>query len=167
MLVAVEDEIYAKLPDEAYVLGINKKGSKGPVHKMKKALSGLARGTRFDISYAVGVIGRSALKWKRGDDFKLQRIYGYLKRVPEIKLGGDECCKSTTGWMGFLQSGGQRYPIGWGSKLQSTVATSTAEAETVAINEAYKQGLKMLSMVEEMMKDEEIEVKVYRTTVLL
>eukprot|EP00923_Selenidium_pygospionis_P049863 GHVN01085949.1.p2 GENE.GHVN01085949.1~~GHVN01085949.1.p2 ORF type:complete len:139 (+),score=6.52 GHVN01085949.1:554-970(+) len=38
-----EDEIYAKLPDEAYVLGINKKGIKDLVHKIKKALYGLKR----------------------------------------------------------------------------------------------------------------------------
>ena len=62
----------------------------------------------------------------------VDRLYVYA----DANLAGDEdTCRSTSGCV-FMLNGGLIY---WSSKLQSTVALSTAEAETISACEAVKQ----------------------------
>ena len=64
----------------------------------------------------------------------------------DADLGGDFTRKSTSGYMMVLNGG----LICWSSKLQSTVALSTAEAETIAGVEAVKHLMHMRLFLREL-----------------
>jgi len=101
--------------------------------------------SRPDIAFADGVLSRfiscpkqdhmraakGVLRYLRGTS-RLGVIYGgneALKGYVDADWAGDiDGRRSTTGFI-FMLNGG---PISWASKRQSTVATSTAEAEYVA-----------------------------------
>ena len=104
------------------------------------------------LAYAISVLSRYCEKPNRVVCAAVTRVlqYMYNKRNLVLKLGGTNTeitayfdadwagdrltRRSTSGYIMFLGFG----PIDWGSKLQRIVATSTAEAETVASSEPCK-----------------------------
>ena len=114
----------------------------------------LSTTTRPDIAFAVGVLSRfmscpeedhmraakGVLRYLRGTT-RLGVVYGGsepLQGFVDADWAGDiDGRRSTTGFV-FTCNGG---PIAWASKRQSTVATSTAEAEYVAAAMATKEAL--------------------------
>jgi len=114
----------------------------------------LSTTTRPDIAFAVGVLSRymacpeedhmraakGVLQYLRGAT-RLGVAYGAEKplqgHVDSDWAGDVDARRSTTGFI-FTLNGG---PVSWGSKRQSTVATSTAEAEYVAAAMATKEAL--------------------------
>ena len=117
--------------------------SEFPYQNIVGALLYLALNTRPDISYAVGVLAR----FNTYPNFRackaLVRLLIYLRSTPKVGIqfrnddlnlfaysdadwAGDlDTRRSTTGYIVYAAGG----PIAWQSKLQSTIAVSTMEAE--------------------------------------
>jgi hypothetical protein len=117
-----------------------------PYQNIVGALLYLAINTRPDISYAVGVLARFNTNPIYRACKALIRLLLYLRSTPTIGLtfygtelnlfgysdadwAGDlDSRRSTTGYVVYAAGG----PIAWQSKLQTTVAVSTMEAEYMA-----------------------------------
>jgi len=117
-----------------------------PYQNIVGALLYLSINTRPDISYAVGVLAR----FSKNPNFRackaLLRVLVYLRGTAErgIRFTGDDLNvhaysdadwagdldsrRSTTGYVVYAAGG----PIAWQSKLQTTIAVSTMEAEYMA-----------------------------------
>ena len=117
--------------------------SKFPYQNLVGALLYLAINTRPDISYTVGVLAR----FNQYPNFRackaLIRALLYLRETPDVEIqftgksldifgysdadwAGDlDSRRSTTGYVVYAAGG----PIAWQSRLQTTVAVSTMEAE--------------------------------------
>ena len=112
--------------------------------------------TRPDISFVVGLLGRYLLCPTTLHLSAAKSVLGYLKGTLKVSLqcsrGSDESKlplqsyvdsdfastdnrRSTTGYVCFLGD----TPITWCSQKQSVVATSTTEAEYIALFEATKE----------------------------
>ena len=120
--------------------------SRFPYQNLVGALLYLAINTRPDISYAVGVLAR----FNTYPNFRackaLIRVLLYLRGTPDVGIqftgkslnlfgysdadwAGDlDSRRSTTGYVVYAAGG----PIAWQSRLQTTVAVSTMEAEYMA-----------------------------------
>ena len=111
----------------------------------------LSRKSRPDIAYAVGVLSRSVSEPTQKALRDLRWLVGYLRNTPDYQMiirgGGMEI----RGWTdaSFAEDGDRKSTSGyvvkigldtiaWGSKKQSTVATSTLEAEYVAMSECAR-----------------------------
>ena len=114
----------------------------------------LSNRTRPDIAYAVGLVSRFSSDPCKEHFMAVKRIFRYLKRTADYGLlykadGSTDCVgysdadwagdlddrKSTSGYV-FLSAEGA---ILWGSKKQSCVALSTAEAEYIALSMATQE----------------------------
>jgi hypothetical protein len=116
----------------------------------------LAVCTRPDISFAVSRLSQynqdpKDVHWKM-----LQHLFRYVRGTVDLSLeysgekglvgytdsdyGGDVVRRKSTGAYLFLFNGG---PVSWASKKMKTVATSTMEAEYMAMAEAAKHGIWM------------------------
>ena len=120
--------------------------SKFPYQNIVGALLYLALNTRPDISYAVGVLARFNSYPTYRSCKAIIRLLLYLRHTQTrgIQFRGDELNlfgysdadwagdldtrRSTTGYVIYAAGG----PIAWQSKLQTTVAVSTMEAEYMA-----------------------------------
>ena len=122
--------------------------SEFPYQNIVGALLYLALNTRPDISYAVGVLAR----FNTYPNFRackaLVRLLIYFRSTPEVGIqfrnddlnlfaysdadwAGDlDTRRSTTGYIVYVAGG----PIAWQSKLQSTIAVSTMEAEYISVS---------------------------------
>ena len=119
---------------------------KFPYQNIVGALLYLAINTRPDIAYAVGVLARFNTRPIYRACKALVRLLLYLKSTPTVGIkfkgsdlnlfaysdadwAGDlDTRRSTTGYVVYAAGG----PIAWQSKLQTTVAASTMEAEYMA-----------------------------------
>ena len=117
------------------------------------ALLYLSINTRPDISYAVGVLARHSVTTSYKACQAVLRVIAYVKHTSAIGIqfndrklnlhafsdadwAGDlDSRRSTTGYVVFAAGG----PIAWQSKLQSTVAASTMEAEYMAAFNAIQE----------------------------
>ena len=117
------------------------------------ALLYLAINTRPDISYAVGVLARHSVTPSFKACQAILRVLSYVKHTAHIGIqytdrklnlhafsdadwAGDlDSRRSTTGYVVFAAGG----PIAWQSKLQTTVAVSTMEAEYMAAFSAIQE----------------------------
>ncbi len=117
----------------------------------------LSVGTRPDISYPMGALARYMSKptvehWQLAKGIvryvagttSVGVVYAAKQSVPALHGYCDSdyaACvdtrRSTTGYV-FLNAGGA---VSWSSRLQPTVATSTAEAEYMSSGAAVKEGL--------------------------
>ena len=117
-----------------------------PYQNIVGALLYLSINTRPDISYSVGVLAR----FSKNPNFRackaVLRVLVYLRGTPEVGIrytgddlkvyaysdadwaGDPDSRKSTTGYVVYAAGG----PIAWQSKLQTTIAVSTMEAEYMA-----------------------------------
>jgi hypothetical protein len=114
----------------------------------------LALAVRADICFAVIKLARFASNPSETHFLAIKRIFRYLKGTAYLGIvyskgdpsyiqgyadadyAGDQLeAKSTTGYLLFIAGG----VFMWKSKLQSIIAQSTTEAETVAINACGKE----------------------------
>jgi len=112
----------------------------------------LSTTTRLDIAIAVGVLSRFMSCSEQDHMRAAKSVLRYLRGTTRLGVmhGGNEALQGyvDANWVGdidgrrsttgFTLNGG---PISWESKRQSTVATSTAEAEYVAAAMATKEEL--------------------------
>ncbi|GIL87679.1 hypothetical protein Vretifemale_15713, partial [Volvox reticuliferus] len=124
-----------------------------PYSELVGSLLYLSVCSRPDISFAVGALARHMAKPTTDHWCAAKCVLRYLVSTPDvgIKYGGNLSLvgycdsdlagsvgrRSTTGYV-FVLGGGA---ISWSSKLQSTVATSTAEAEYMAAASTIKEAL--------------------------
>jgi hypothetical protein len=140
------------------------------------SLMWLALGTRPDIAFTVNYLGRynndpSVDHWRTA-----MRSLRYLKATRAYKLdlgrieggrlvgfcdsdwAGDlDDRKSTTGYL-FKYRGA---PISWGSRKQTTTASSTAEAEYMALSDATKEALYLRMLLKEFGNISETATTIY------
>ena len=129
----------------------------------------LSRLARPDLLRATTWLATKIHSWTRSCDVHLHRVMSYLYHsqddlltgwigddMKDITLemfvdadfcGGEEDCYSTSGGWIQLTGDNTQFPLAWTSKKQSTVARSTTEAETVALNFVlFEEGLPLLEM---------------------
>lgn len=117
---------------------------------------------RYDIAYIVGVLSRHLNKPKKVHMNAAKKVLRYLNSTKQFAItykssqqgligycDSDyanelESRRSTTGFI-FGFAGGV---ISWRSKLQSTVALSSTEAEFMAITEITREGLWLLQVLQ-------------------
>ena len=118
--------------------------------------------TRVDLQFIIGTLARYVSKPLGKHMLAIDRVLKYINITKDRKLSFDYSDpknrieqidavvytdsdwatditdrRSTTGWLVMINNS----PVAWQSKKQSTVATSTAEAEYYAIGEAVKEAL--------------------------
>jgi hypothetical protein len=136
-------------------------------------LNYLAATTRPEITFAVHQCARFCDNPKMSHEKAVKRIIRYLKRTKDEglimqvdKTKGIECfvdadfaggfqkgnaknprdCLSRTGYV--IKYGG--CPIVWSSKLQSTIALSTTEAEYMALSTAAREVIYLINLTDEL-----------------
>ena len=133
-------------------------------------------GTRPDIAFAVGVLGRFTANPNMHHFKMAQRAVAYLKGTKDAYLhfkigkgalkiegyadtnwgGNHSDRRSTTGYT-FLVNG---CPVSWSSKRQVTVALSSTEAEYMAATQATKEAIWIQHhFVQEQVESGEVELK--------
>lgn len=135
--------------------GTNEHNDKRPIRELIGCLMYLMLATRPDLSMSINLCSRyqgnpTEELWK-----SLKRILRYLQGTMNLELfypknsekligfvdadwaGDEEDRKSTTGYL-FKVFG---CTVTWSTKKQSTVATSSTEAEYVALAESVKEGI--------------------------
>eukprot|EP00971_Amphidinium_carterae_P350285 6491469-Amphidinium_carterae.2 len=131
-----------------------------------------ARMCRPDLIWTITTLARFITKWTRFHDVQLAHLYSYIQGSIDIGLvvtlpskiadlddaklilyvdadhaGGLNTTKSMSGAFLTLSVGEHHMPLDWFSKLQSSTACSSTEAELIAFNRGIKQcglGQKML-----------------------
>lgn len=111
----------------------------------------LSRKSRPDIAYAVGALARLASAPTQRDLEKMRWLVDYIRYTPDYRLvirgGGMEIRgwsdASFAEWNDRKSTSGYVIQIGqdtavWGSRRQSIVATSTLEAEYIALSECAR-----------------------------
>ncbi|KAA8499353.1 Copia protein [Porphyridium purpureum] len=117
----------------------------------------LSRTTRPDLAYAVAMIARHTDRWSVDVQRAMDEVLAYLAKHANITLqyampstdnkeinivcftdSDLDPGRSTSGVAIFLASGGTRHLVEWSSRRQRRVATSTAEAELVAMHSAVQ-----------------------------
>ncbi|WVZ84792.1 LOW QUALITY PROTEIN: hypothetical protein U9M48_031780 [Paspalum notatum var. saurae] len=123
----------------------------------QKAYQGMTRSllyltaTRLDIQFAVGLCAHFQASLRESHRTAVNRILRYIKLIPEFELWYS--ADSSLSFLGFSDSdhAGCRpqvyfwYLSSWSSRKQSSVATSTCEAEYVAAASCCSQILWMLA----------------------
>jgi len=150
-----------------------------PVDKIKfKSIIGsliyLARCTRPDIAFAVNFAARKSENPTQADWKKAIKILKYLNGTKHYKIrydgkgkinahtdsdfaGDPNDRKSTSGHIILMGTN----PISWYSKKQTTVATSTAEAEYLSTTECIKKVLQIKNLLYELFGETET-IDIYR-----
>jgi len=135
----------------------------------------LARGTRFDIAFAVSVLSRSLEKPTDDDVGRIKRVFRYLAGTKKLglvykyepKTSSLLGCYSDADFAGCLQT--YRSTSGiviklasaaiiWSSRRQQLVADSTCEAEIIAANAASKDVIWIRRLLEELIGYSDIPV---------
>jgi len=118
-------------------------------------------GTRPDLAYTISSLSKHSDKPTRSHHIALQRVFRYLKKTLNTRIryerpsglptifpkpicytdsdwAGDKDDRKSTGGYVFLLCGGA---ISWKTRKQDIVATSSTEAEYVALTEAAKEAV--------------------------
>ena len=126
----------------------------------------LAVATRPDISYAVGVLGRSSAAPLTTDMAAAMRVVQYLRTTKEmgiwVSAGSEQGQHALEGWADADWAGDRRdrkstsgyvftlcgVPISWASIKQPTTALSTVHAEYIALCEAARDAAWLLQLLD-------------------
>jgi ribonuclease HI len=118
----------------------------------------LCRTTRPDLAYAASFLGRMVTNWTVFSDRCLSRLMEYLFHNTDVKLSFEMkpmlesivninvYCDADHAGSGPKSTNGLACLLGselvhWSSKLQSSTATSSTEAELIAASYALKEGI--------------------------
>jgi hypothetical protein len=133
----------------------------------------LSRTTRPDIAFAAGFIGRMVHRWTRFADRCLARVMQYLFSHRDFVLRyncksttqlmdaihlkifcdadhANSGAKSTSGLACLLKSEDKAELVHWSSKLQTSTATSSTEAELIATVYGLKEGAVLETFIDEL-----------------
>jgi hypothetical protein len=152
------DNLFVKVEHEDFSLGERYRSALGSV--MFAML-----GTRPDIAFAVGLLGRFASRPGQVHWQAMKHLLRYLKGTTDFKLtygqvkgsklvgysdadwaGDKQDRKSTSGYLYFLSGG----PVTWRSKKQTTVALSSTEAEYIGLSEAAKEAMWLMQLASDL-----------------
>lgn len=146
-----------------------------PYREAVGSLLYLAGGTRPDISYAVNMVSRNSQNPTQEDWLEIKRIFRYLRGTSELGLifsGNDNALRgysdasygdsvvdrtSTSGYIIRLFNGS----INWRCWKQKSVATSTCEAEFVAMSIMTNELIALKHVIDRVLEDRVKEVVVY------
>ncbi|KAK7603621.1 hypothetical protein V9T40_003620 [Parthenolecanium corni] len=137
-----------------------------PYRSAVGALLYLARGSRFDIAFAVSVLSRSLENPTVEDVGRVKRVFRYLAGRKDLKLvyrsepesrvmscysdadfaGCQTTLRSTTGVVIMFADAA----VCWLSRRQQLVSDSTCEAETIAANAASKEIVWLARLLKEL-----------------
>ena len=139
----------------------------------------LMLGTRPDIAYAVGVLGRFASNPSPDHMTAIDRLFRYIDHTQDLclvytkqnggntidpvgyvdsDLAGDiATAKSTRGYVFFLGDAA----FSWSSKLQPTTASSTAEAEYISLYFGGQQAAWLRNFYEELYSPLDHPIQIY------
>ena len=137
-----------------------------PYRELLGRLMYLMLSFRPDLCYAVGYLGRFQQNPSEEHWVALKRVVRYLQHTSQMKLqylkeenaqklvgyvdadwgSNIEDRKSTTGYVFYVYG----CPVSWCSKKQTTVATSSSEAEYVALSAATSEGIWIKGILEDM-----------------
>ena len=142
------------------------------------ALNHLCRCTRPDIAFCVNNVAKMVENPTNEDWNKVKRIFQYLKHSIDLKLTftkenekkitgysdsdfaaitkGDDKRKSTSGYV-FIKNNAA---ISWKSKRQPIIATSSMEAEYIALHTCSNEALWLRKLQKEL-ENEEIPIVIY------
>ena len=135
----------------------------------------LQRGTRPDISFAVGYLARHTDAWRESDDAALEYLMDFLfthgdyvlvgyvhpddldngslcvRSLSDASFGDDRSTRrSTVGWIIFLKGKRTMLPLNWASTLFGPQTLSTAETEACGIQKATRAGIRATLLIEPM-----------------
>ena len=120
------------------------------------------RASRPGVTFATSWLARYVSSWSAAQDKELEQLIGYVKATQDLGLkavvdvrdregelwlelwvdsdhAGEPGRRSTTGWVLILKGRhGTAVPLDWASRKQSSVARSSGEAETVALDDALR-----------------------------
>ena len=135
---------------------------------MVRSLVFLAQSTRFDITFSVSQVARHMSKPSNQNLVAVKRIFRYLKGKPDLPLtystsrrnldlkgfcdasygnsSPEENMRSTSGTLYFLSNG----LVHFTSSLQRITATSTTEAELIALSRCGKFGVYLFNLLREL-----------------
>ncbi|POM67427.1 RxLR effector candidate protein, partial [Phytophthora palmivora] len=139
--------------------------AKYPCRELVGALMYLATSTRPNIAYAVGEVAKFCERYNKSHWVAAKRILKYLKTTQDVGLvfnggikgelvgyadanwAGDlDTRRSTTGYVFFLNGSA----ISWKSKRQPTVATSSTEAEYMALYNAIQEAVWLRQLLKDL-----------------
>ncbi|KAE8218625.1 hypothetical protein CF326_g9123, partial [Tilletia indica] len=124
----------------------------------------LAQASRPDLAYAVATLARHASNPGPLHFGCIKRVIQYVAGTIDFRLhitadssedivaysdadfGGDHSAKSTSGWCVAVHGA----TVAWGSKLQSLVADSTAQAELIAVWQTAREVLALRHFFEDL-----------------
>ena len=126
----------------------------------------LMLGTRPDLAYAIGALGRHAANPGPDHQRALERVYRYLRATHDYQLfyqrgsdsgttlhgfvdadwGSDVNDRKSTSGYAFMLAGGA---ISWSSKKQTSVALSSTEAEYIAGTHGAKEAIWLRQFLEQ------------------
>ncbi|MBW0534653.1 hypothetical protein O181_074368 [Austropuccinia psidii MF-1] len=153
------------LPQSCSLVSNTSKGMDREYLKRIGMLLYIAQGTRPDISYAVNYLARFSMGTDSSHWEAIEHLIGYLRKTSDITLKilaheepdnlrcyvdanlGGEGNRSTHGFL--ILHGGN--PIIWQSKRQATVASSTAQAEYIALSFAAKECIWLYNMCQDLL----------------
>jgi len=139
--------------------------SRRPYRELVGSLMYLSTMTRPDISYALSSCSRHCHNPRDGHWSAAKKILAYLKGTRDTKLilggagewnlhgyadanfGVEENRRSQTGYVFYIGCEG---PVSWSSRVQKTIAQSTAEAEYMAAGEGAKEGVWLRNLLQEL-----------------
>ncbi|CAI9626822.1 unnamed protein product [Alternaria burnsii] len=121
--------------------------------------------TRVDLAYAASLYGRFSANPSQAHLDSITRAYSYTKGTRDTGItyspdnapclagyvdadwaGCTDSRRSTTGYVFTLANG----PISWSSAIQKVVAQSTCEAEYMALGEAVKEAIWLMSFINDL-----------------
>ncbi|CAM9476172.1 unnamed protein product, partial [Sphacelaria rigidula] len=157
-------QLFEDTPEDNF-LGLSERTKYQP---MVGSLIFLAQSTRFDIAFSVSQVARRMGKPNIHHLTPVKRVFRYLKGKPDLPLtystsgnnlnligfcdapygnsGIQGELRSTTGTMFFLAGG----PVHFSSSLQRITATSTTEAELIALAKCGKFGTYLFNLLREL-----------------
>ncbi|MBW0535228.1 hypothetical protein O181_074943 [Austropuccinia psidii MF-1] len=125
----------------------------------------IAQGTRPDISYAVNYLARFSMGTTSAHWEALEHLISYLRKTRNrnLRISEDEKpnalrCYVDANWGGegnrsthgfIILHGGN--PIAWQSKQQATIASSTAQAEYIALSFAARECIWLCNMCHDLL----------------
>jgi hypothetical protein len=138
------------------------------------SLMWVANGTRFDISYVVGQLSQHCNKPTIRHWNSVLQVFRYLNGTADYKLqfglqsphrqklrgfcdadyAGDCVDRHSVSGQLYLLNGGV---VSWSSRKQRCVATSTTEAEYIALSEASNQGQWIRTLIRELQRTDLLE----------
>ena len=171
------------LPGTTSMAVVHDSSTNAPYRQAIGCLMFLMVGTRPDLAYAIGKLSQHCSDPRESHWTAVKRVFRYLQQTKQMGIvfskskceprlvgfsdadwgGCIESRKSTSGYV-FQICGGA---VGWSSRKQTVVATSSCEAEYIALCEACKEASWLRSIVADVLglRGQCRRIRLYRQSV--